>query len=109
MGGHGSGGLFSGSIGERSSMDSFSVTLRPSSSPKPISNPVTESIRTGSALKPDAHHAFPDIIDNYAGYATRFTIVGGDGKRDSFFSLKAPLTGRQGCSNGSSTQIHLAV
>ena len=44
-----------------------------------INNPVLDNIRTGSALKTDAQHAFNDIIDNYAGDATKFTLEGGDG------------------------------
>ena len=32
------------------------------------------SPRIGSALKVDPYHAFNDIIDNYAGYASNFDI-----------------------------------
>ena len=42
-----------------------------------INNDVVESERVGSALKPDPYHAFPDIVDNYAGYATRFPVKNG--------------------------------
>ena len=33
--------------------------------------------RVQSALKLDAHHHFPDIIDNYARFATKFSLAGG--------------------------------
>ena len=96
MGGHSSGGLFSGTIGDRATVDSFSITANHPTGSKPVSNPVTDSIRTGSALKPDAHHAFPNIVDNYAGYASRFTIVGGDGKERLLLQLEGSLNGVPG-------------
>jgi hypothetical protein len=43
-----------------------------------INNPVLDNVRTGSALKIDAQHAFNDIIDNYASSAQKFDLVGGD-------------------------------
>lgn len=43
-------------------------------SSKSIVNDIIGKPRVGSALKTDAHHAFPDIIDNYAGYATKSFI-----------------------------------
>jgi hypothetical protein len=40
-----------------------------------IENSVLDSVRIGSANKlPDGQHGFNDIIDNYAGEATRFDI-----------------------------------
>lgn len=96
MGGHSSGGLFSGTVGDRTTVDSFSITLNHLTGSEPVSNPVTDSIRTGSALKPDAHHAFPDIVDNYAGYASRFTITGGDGKERMLLQLEGSLNGVPG-------------
>jgi hypothetical protein len=40
-----------------------------------IENPVLDSVRIGSANKPpDGQHSFNDIVDNYAGEATRFDI-----------------------------------
>jgi len=41
--------------------------------PRPQS-PVSRLPRTGMAKKADPHHAFPDIVDNYAGDATKFPI-----------------------------------
>ena len=38
---------------------------------------VLSSPRIGSALKVDPYHAFNDIIDNYAGYASKFSISNG--------------------------------
>ena len=96
MGGHSSGGLFSGTIGDRSTVGSFSIVVNHPTGLGPVSNPVTDSIRTGSALKPDVHHAFPDIVDNYAGYASRFTITGGDGKERLLLQLEGSLNGEPG-------------
>lgn len=39
-----------------------------------IKNDVIDLPRTGSALKNDSFHAFNDIVDNYAGYATKSPI-----------------------------------
>ena len=43
-----------------------------------INNPVLNNIRIGSALKDDLLHAFNDIIDNYEGNTTKFSLIGGD-------------------------------
>ncbi len=95
MGGHSSRSLFPGVIGDRASVESFSIiTNYPLTTD--ISNLVTNSIRTGSALKVDEHHAFPDIVDNYAGYASRFTITGGDGKERLLLQLEGSLNGVPG-------------
>ena len=99
MGGHGSGGLFPGTIGSLASVDSFSVSLgdsERSGAGQPISNPVVDSVRTGSARKTDPDHSFPDIVDNYAGYASSFTIVGGDGKERTLLQLEGSLNGTPG-------------
>lgn len=61
-----------------------------------INNPVLDNIRTGSALKEDSLHAFNDIIDNYAGYATKFSLVGGDGVERSLYQIEGSLNGKQG-------------
>ena len=42
-----------------------------------ISNDIIDLPRTGSALKTDPFHAFPDIVDNYAGYAVSSPINNG--------------------------------
>ena len=61
-----------------------------------INNPVLDNVRSGSALKGDAQHAFNDIIDNYAGYATKFTIKGGDGVKRKLYQIKGSLNGKSG-------------
>ncbi|WP_073291647.1 hypothetical protein [Anaerosporobacter mobilis] len=61
-----------------------------------INNPVLDNIRTGSALKDDSLHAFNDIIDNYAGDATKFSLVGGDGVERSLYQIEGSLNGKQG-------------
>jgi len=57
--------------------------------------------RSGAALKTDAQHAFPDIIDNYADDATRFTIPtkgpgGGVVRQSELRQLEGGLRGEQG-------------
>ena len=58
-------------------------------------------LRVGKALKQDAHHAFPDIVDNFAGDAQRFKIpyriAGGEiaGQSD-LFQLEGALQGKSG-------------
>ena len=96
MGGHGSGSLFPGTIGDQSSIIPFGVSLGNHSSSQPVHNPVTDARRTGSALKPDPHHSFPDIVDNYAGYATSFDLVGGDGVHRILLQLEGSLNGEPG-------------
>ena len=64
--------------------------------PVDINNPVLDNVRTGSALKSDAQHAFNDIIDNYAGDATKFTLKGGDGVYRSLYQLEGSLNGKKG-------------
>ena len=61
-----------------------------------INNPVLNNIRTGSALKTDELHAFNNIIDNYAGQATRFNLKGGDGVERSLYQLEGSLNGKKG-------------
>ncbi len=63
---------------------------------KRISNPVLKSSRVGKATKIDAHHAFPDIIDNYAGKAKTFSIKGRDGKSRTLYQIKGSLNGKSG-------------
>lgn len=60
-----------------------------------ISNPVLDNIRTGSALKGDPLHAFNDIIDNYAGDATKFSLTGGDGVERTLYQIEGSLNGKQ--------------
>ena len=61
-----------------------------------ISNPVLGNIRSGSALKGDSLHAFNDIIDNYAGDATQFLLIGGDGVKRTLYQLEGSLNGKKG-------------
>ena len=61
-----------------------------------INNPVLNNIRTGSALKTDELHSFNNIIDNYAGQATRFNLKGGDGVERSLYQLEGSLNGKKG-------------
>lgn len=37
-------------------------------------NPIINLNRVGNAKKFDSHHAFPDMVDNYANEATKFKI-----------------------------------
>ncbi len=61
-----------------------------------ISNPVLNNLRTGSALKKDALHAFNDIIDNYASYAKKFNLTGGDGIIRQLYQIEGSLNGKSG-------------
>lgn len=72
------------------------VKVEGGSGTKEIHNPVLDNPRTGSALKGDAQHAFNDIIDNYAGDATKFNIIGGDGVERSLYQIEGSLNGKQG-------------
>ena len=61
-----------------------------------INNPVLDNVRTGSAFKEDSLHAFNDIIDNYAGDATKFSLVGGDGVERQLYQIEGSLNGKKG-------------
>jgi hypothetical protein len=61
-----------------------------------IKNPVLENIRSGSALKKDAYHAFDNIIDNYASHAKKFDLVGGDGITRQLYQIEGSLNGANG-------------
>jgi peptidoglycan hydrolase-like protein with peptidoglycan-binding domain len=78
--------------------DVFSVTRKGNSID--VKNPVLENIRTGSAAgKTDAHHAFNDIIDNYASYAKKFKLHGStqiDGVTKDFYQIEGSLNGKKG-------------
>ena len=56
-----------------------------------IENDIIDLPRTGSALKTDAHHAFPDIVDNYVGYATKTSINNG-----TLYQIEGSLNGVAG-------------
>jgi hypothetical protein len=62
---------------------------------------VSASPRAGSALKSDPHHAFPDVVDNFAGSAKQFQIPtrgpGGTVVRHSeLYQVEGSLNGRNG-------------
>lgn len=56
-----------------------------------IKNDVIDLPRTGSALKTDPYHAFPNIVDNYVGYATKSPISNG-----TLYQLQGSLNGTVG-------------
>ena len=56
-----------------------------------IKNDIIDLPRTGHALKSDAHHAFNNIVDNYAGYATKSYISNG-----TLYQLQGSLNGVAG-------------
>lgn len=64
-------------------------------------SPITDVPRMGSALKADPHHAFPDIVDNFAGDAQRFSIpTKGPGgmviRQSELYQLGGELRGKPG-------------
>lgn len=56
-----------------------------------IKNEIIDLSRVGSALKEDAYHVFSDIVDNYAGYATKNSISNG-----TLYQLEGSLNGVAG-------------
>ncbi len=56
-----------------------------------IKNDIIDLPRTGSALKTDPYHAFPNIVDNYVGYATKSPISNG-----TLYQLQGSLNGTVG-------------
>ena len=63
---------------------------------KKISNAIVNSKRIGAATKTDSHHAFNDIIDNYAGVAKTFSLKGGDDKIRTLYQIQGSLNGKKG-------------
>lgn len=66
-----------------------------------IQNDILDKPRTGSATKTDPQHAFPDMVDNYAGSATKFDIptkgLGGEVVRESsLYQVEGSLNGKAG-------------
>ena len=99
MGGHSSGGLFPGTIGQladENSDDLFIEIRADEIGGNELLNPILGATRVGSALKNDSHHGFPDIVDNWVGYARDFTIAGGDGKLRMLYQLAGSLNGVPG-------------
>jgi hypothetical protein len=56
-----------------------------------ITNDVLERPRAGSALKVDKYHAFNDVVDNYAGVATKSPVNNGD-----LYQIEGSLNGVPG-------------
>jgi nitrogen regulatory protein PII-like uncharacterized protein len=61
-----------------------------------IDNEVLRNIRSGSALKPDAHHAFHDIIDHYVEYAQKFDLLDREEVRKILYQIEGSLNGVDG-------------
>lgn len=92
-------GLFGSTLGRCSTFLPTEITLdlsKPQTGETAIHNPVIDAVRTGSALKLDFNHSFPDIVDNYVGYAHKFDLVGGDGKGRELYQLRGSLNGVEG-------------
>lgn len=83
-------GHFSGTKGA----NTFSIKYN--SDKTNISNPVVNAERVGSALKNDANHNFPSIIDNYANKGHHSIITGGDGVKRSLYQIEGSLNGKSG-------------
>lgn len=60
--------------------------------PKSAANPIQGLQRTGSALKTDPYHAFPDVVDNFAGSATRTPLQSGA----NLYQVEGSLNGAAG-------------
>jgi hypothetical protein len=56
-----------------------------------VQHPVIDSIKTGSALKFDSHHAFDSKIDNFVRYASKFSLKGNDGICRELYQLEGSL------------------
>jgi hypothetical protein len=66
-----------------------------------IENDVLGSARAGSAIKTDPLHAFPDMVDNYAGDAAKFSIPAkGPGgvvtHQSDLYQVEGTLNGKPG-------------
>lgn len=91
----------SGTIGVGKLPSSFSIKSKIESGKVivEIHNPVLDNPRTGSALKEDMQHAFNNLVDNYAGQAKKFKIVGGDGRTRDLYQIDGSLNGKKGIFN----------
>ena len=72
-----SGGVLGGGSAYLAHKNSTTTQTINKSNEKIIKNDVIDLPRTGSALKTDTYHNFPDIVDNYAEYATKTPINNG--------------------------------
>lgn len=82
------------SASSSSSISSSNASTQTISQPKitySIQNDVVNLPRTGSALKIDSYHAFPNVVDNYAGYAVKGPISNG-----TLYQLQGSLNGVSG-------------
>lgn len=82
------------SASSSSSISSSNASTQTISQPKitySIQNDVVNLPRTGSALKIDSYHAFPNVVDNYAGYAVKSPISNG-----TLYQLQGSLNGVSG-------------
>ena len=89
-GGRRNGGITNGSGG------SFAT-----SSASEIENAIVGRARSGSATKTDPLHAFPDMVDNYASNAAKFSIptkgIGGVVSRQSeLYQVEGSLNSKRG-------------
>lgn len=87
------GGAVLGGVGAYVSTQGF-TSSQTTAKPKvtsTIKNEVIDLPRTGSALKTDPYHAFPNIVDNYVGYATKGPISNG-----TLYQLQGSLNGVEG-------------
>ncbi|MFR8011653.1 MAG: RHS repeat-associated core domain-containing protein [Clostridia bacterium] len=82
----GGAGAYVGARGGTSSQKTAKPKVRST-----IKNKIIDLPRTGSALKTDPYHAFSNIIDNYAGYATKSPISNG-----TLYQLQGSLNGVEG-------------
>ncbi len=83
------GGAIIGGIVAKPSVNT-SNTVQPKTK-EIIKNDIIDLPRKGHALKSDPYHAFPDIVDNYAGYAVQTPINNG-----TLYQLSGSLNGKVG-------------
>jgi RHS repeat-associated protein len=79
-------------VAESISVSANSFVLVHNSCGSEINNGVIGKQRVGSALKTDSHHAFTDMVDNYAGHAKK-TVINNNAVK---FELQGSLNGKQG-------------
>ena len=58
---------------------------------KTINHDIIDLPRVGSSLKSDAYHNFPDIIDNYVGFANKFQL-----SNATLYQLQGSYRGQMG-------------
>ena len=80
-----------GAYASSSSQSRRQKSYSPPKVKKVVQNNVVNAKNVGSALKTDPHHAFPKIVDNYAGYATQTPVPNG-----TLYQIKGSLNGVSG-------------